>query len=224
MAVVQIPFDLLYLMGIETTRSIVFDGTSILSVLNRRFCKMNFHSLQRLHLVLTILIVLEYSSLLVQPANAVPMVNDPKGFEGIPWGAAFSETADFVLVENSPHIKGYELKQGPPPLGPAKVDSMRFLTLDGQFARVVIRYHGKATHDQIVAYFQSRYGPLDQTPGQISKGLVQQLNWQGDESGIGLTYESLNDRGIISPNTARSAMKFSEGLMAPEADHGGATY
>ena len=78
---------------------------------------MNFHSLQRIHLALTILIVLGYSSLLVQPVNAVPMVNDPKGFEGIPWGAAFSETADFVLVENSPHIKGYELKQGPPPLG-----------------------------------------------------------------------------------------------------------
>ena len=185
---------------------------------------MNFHPLQRLHLVLTILIVLGYSSLLVQPVNAVPMVNDPKGFEGIPWGAAFSETADFVLVENSPHIKGYELKQGPPPLGPAKVDSMRFLTLDGQFARVVIRYHGKATHDQIVAYFQSRYGPLDQTPGQISKGLVQQLNWQGDESGIGLTYESLNDRGIIFFEYRPSALKFSEGLMAPEVDHGGATY
>jgi hypothetical protein len=88
----------------------------------------------------------------------------------------------------------------------------------------VIRYHGKATHDQIVAYFQSRYGPLDQTPGQISKGLVQQLNWQGDLSGIGLTYENMTDRGIIFFEHRPSALKFSEGLMAPEADHGGATY
>jgi hypothetical protein len=209
------------MIGIETTKSIAH-----LELLgpNRWFYKMNSHPLQRLHLVLTILIVVGYSSLLVPSVNAVPMVNDPKGFEGIPWGAAFSETADFVLVENSPHIKGYELKQGPPPLGTAKVDSMRFLTLDGQFARVVIRYHGKATHDQIVAYFQSRYGPLDQTPGQISKGLVQQLNWQGDESGIGLTYENLTDRGIIFFEYRPSALKFSEGLMAPEADHGGATY
>jgi hypothetical protein len=185
---------------------------------------MNLYPLQRLRLLLTVLIVLGYSSLLAPTVDAVPMVNDPKGFEGIPWGAAFSESADFLLVENSPHIKGYELKQEPPPLGTAKVDTMRFLTFDGQFARVVIRYHGKATHDQIVAYFQSRYGPLDQTPGQISKGPVQQLNWQGDESEISLTYESRSDRGIIFFEYRPSALKFSEGLMAPEPDLGGATY
>jgi hypothetical protein len=185
---------------------------------------MNFNPIQRIPLFRTFLIMLGYLCLLAPPVDAVPMVNDPKGFEGIPWGAAFSETADFLLVENSPHIKGYELKQGPPPLGSAKVDSMRFLTLNGEFARVVIRYHGKATHDQIVAYFQSQYGPLDRTPGQISKGLVQQLNWQGDESEISMTYESLNDRGIIFFEYRPSALKFSEGLMAPEPDHGGATY
>ena len=185
---------------------------------------MNLYPLQQLRLLLTGLIVLGYWSLIAPPVGAVPMVNDPKGFEGIPWGAAFSETADFLLVENSPQIKGYELKQGPPPLGAAKVDSMRFLTLNGQFARVVIRYHGKATHDQIVAYFESRYGPLNQTPGQIAKGLAQQLTWEGDESEIILTYESRNDRGIIFFEHRPSALKFSEGMMAPEPDLGGATY
>lgn len=202
----------------------MLDGTSISCRLNRWLCEMNLYPLQRLRLLLTVLIVLGYSSLLAPPVDAVPMVNDPKGFEGIPWGAAFSETADFLLVENSPHIKGYELKQGPPALGTAKVDSMRFLTLNGQFARVVIRYHGETTHDQIVAYFQSRYGPLDRTPGQISQGPVQQLNWQGDESEIILTYESRNDRGIIFFEHRPSALKFSEGLMAPESDLGGTTY
>lgn len=155
---------------------------------------------------------------------AVPMVNDPKGFEGIPWGAAFSETADFALVEEGPPVKGYELKQGPPPLGPAKVDSMRFLTLNGQFARVVVRYHGKATHGQIVAYLQSRYGPLDRIPGQFAKGAVQQLNWRGDDSEITLTYETHKDRGIIFFENRALALKFAEGLMAPDPDLGGATY
>ncbi|SLM48927.1 conserved protein of unknown function [Nitrospira japonica] len=158
------------------------------------------------------------------PACAVPMVNDPKGFEGIPWGAAFSETPEFLLVENGAHIKGYELQQGPPDLGTAKVDSMRFLTFDGQFARVVIRYHGQETHERIVSYFQSLYGPLDRTPGQISKGPVQQLNWQGDDSEIILTYEGMKDRGIIFFEHRPSALKFSEGQMAPEQDLGGATY
>lgn len=171
-----------------------------------------------------LLLALGCSSFTASPVLAVPMVNDPKGFEGIPWGAEFSETAEFQLVENSPHIKGYELKQGPPDLGPAKVDSMRFLTFDGRFSRVVIRYHGPVTHEQIVTYFQSRYGPLDRTPGQISKGPVQQLNWQGEESEIVLTYEKQRDRGIIFFEHRPTALKFSEGQMAPEPDLGGATY
>jgi hypothetical protein len=36
-------------------------------------------------------------------------------------------------------------------LGPAKVDSMQFVTSEGKFARVTVRYQGKATHDQILA-------------------------------------------------------------------------
>lgn len=158
-----------------------------------------------------------------QTAYAAPMVKDPKGFEGIPWGAAFSETADFVLVENDPRVKAYELKQGPPPLGPATVDVMRFLTIDGQFARVTIRYHGIDTHRQIVAYFQSTYGPLDLTPGQITRGAVQQLNWRGDETQIILTYESHKDRGIIFFESPALASRI-EGGMAPDPDLGGATY
>lgn len=185
---------------------------------------MKKHSWQRLSLLILLPIVLGHWSLFTIPAGAVPMVNDPKGFEGIPWGAAFSETADFVLVEDSPHIKGYELKQGSPPFGPATVDSMRFITYKGEFVRVVIRYHGQATHDQIVAYLQFRYGALDRTPGQISKGPVQQLNWQGDESEIILTYKSLKDHGIIFFEHRPTALKFSEGDMAPDPDLGGATY
>lgn len=201
----------------------MLDGTSISCRLNKFPREMNLDPL-RFRLLFPVLIVLGCSAWLAPPVDAVPMVNDPKGFEGIPWGAAFSETADFRLVEDGPHIKGYELKQGPPPLGSAKVDSMRFVTLNGQFARVVIRYHGNVTHDQIVAYFQSRYGPLDRTPGQITKGAVQQLNWQGDESEIVLTYERMTDRGIIFFEHRPSALKFSEGMMAPDPDLGGATY
>lgn len=139
------------------------------------------------------------------------MENDPKGFEGIPWGAAFSETADFALVEDSPRVKGYELKQGPPPLGSAKVDSMRFLTVDGQFGRVTIRYHGTDTHKQIIDYFQTKYGPLDKTPGQIAGGAVKFFNWRGTETEINLRYEARTDQGIIFFESQTLSPKFNEG-------------
>ncbi|BCA52962.1 hypothetical protein W02_01020 [Nitrospira sp. KM1] len=176
----------------------------------------------RLAGLLTIIVLGLFGPLV--PVGAVPMLNDPKGFEGIPWGAAFSESADFQLVEDTPTIKGYELKQGAPPLGNANIDSMRLLTFNGQFARVVVRYHGKGTHDQVVSYLQSRYGPLDRTPGQTTKGALQQLNWQGEESEIVLTYEGMTDRGIIFFEHRGTALKFSEGQMAPDPDLGGATY
>ena len=143
-------------------------------------------------------IVLFFSLILQSvPASAVPMQNDPNGFEGIPWGAIFSETDSFMKVEDAGRLQTYELKAGTPSLGPVKVDSMRFVTAEGKFARVTVRYQGKATHDQILAYLQSLYGPLDRTPGQIASGPVKFFSWTGFETDVKLRYEIGTDRGII---------------------------
>jgi hypothetical protein len=131
------------------------------------------------------------------PASAVPMQNDPNGFEGIPWGATFSETDTFVKIEDTGRSQTYELKTSTPSLGTVRVDSMRFVTSEGKFARVTIRYQGKATHDQILGYLQSLYGPLDRTPGQITGGPVKFFSWTGFETDVNLRYETGTDRGII---------------------------
>ena len=128
---------------------------------------------------------------------AVPMQNDPNGFEGIPWGATFSETDTFIKVEDAGPSQTYELKTGIPSLGPVKVDSLRFVTSEGKFARVTVRYQGKTTHDQILAYLQSLYGSLDRTPGQIANGPVKLYSWTGFETDVTLRYETGTDRGII---------------------------
>ena len=156
-------------------------------------------------------------------ADAVPMKDDPKGFEGIPWGVAFSESGEFTLVENGRRVKGYELKQGPPPWGPAPLDSMRFVTIDGEFGRVTIRYHGSDTHRQIVNFLESKHGPLDRTPGQIAGKFVTQGNWRGDETEISLTYDTRTDRGIIFLESRSLATRFADG-MAAEPDNLGATF
>jgi hypothetical protein len=144
------------------------------------------------------LIVLFFSlTLQGTPAFAVPMQNDPNGFEGIPWGATFSETDTFVKVEDTGRSQTYELRTGAPPLGTAQVDSMQFVTSEGKFARVTVRYQGKATHDKILAYLQSLYGPLDRTPGQIASGPVKFFSWTGFETDVNLRYETRTDRGII---------------------------
>lgn len=156
-------------------------------------------------------------------AFAVQMKEDPKGFEGIPWGATLSESETFGKVEDSGRLKTYELKGVPPSFGAAKVESMRFTTVDDQFARVTVRYQGKETHDQLLTFLQARYGPLDRTPGQFAGGAVKLFAWQGEETAVSLRYETRTDRGIIFFENPSLASRI-EGAMAPEQDLGGATY
>jgi hypothetical protein len=156
-------------------------------------------------------------------ALGVQMKDDPKGFEGIPWGAALSESETFRKIEDAGRLKTYEIKGGPPSFGPAKVESIKFTTVDDRFARVTVRYQGKETHDQLLAFLQSRYGPLDRTPGQFAGGAVKLFAWQGVETEVSLRYETRTDRGIIFFENPSLASRI-EGAMAPEPDLGGATY
>lgn len=145
---------------------------------------------------------------------AVPMIEDPNGFEGIPWGATLSESETFGKVEDAGRFKTYELKAGSPTLGPAKVESMKFITIDDKFARVTVRYQGKDAHEKILAWLQTRFGPLDRTPGQFSVGPVKFYAWQGFETEITMRYEAQMDRGIIFFESQILRNKVSEGNSA----------
>ena len=139
-------------------------------------------------------------------ALAVPMVNDPNGFDGIPWGTLLSETEPFVTVEDAGRLQTYERARQPPSLGSTPVDSIRFTTFEKKFGRATIRYSGKDTHEKILTYLQSTYGPLDRTPGQIAVGPVKVYAWHGFSTEVTLRFESGPDRGII----------FIESLTLPE--------
>lgn len=148
------------------------------------------------------------------PALAVPIINDPDGFEDIPWGATFLETERFVKVEDTVHSQTYELKGKPPALGTTPVDSMRFTTFESKFGRVTVRYSGKDTHEGILAYLQFKYGPLDRTPGQIAVGPVKVYAWQGVATEVTLRFETKFERGIIFFESRTLREKLSEGKSA----------
>jgi hypothetical protein len=137
------------------------------------------------------------TSLSLPAAQAVPMINDPRDFEGIPWGAELKESDDFLVVDRSPRMVTYERKDGPPPFGGHSVESMKFVAIDGKFSRVTIRYQSLEAHRGIVAYLESRFGLLDRTPGQIANASIQTLNWKGSETDIMLTFNPQTQQGII---------------------------
>ncbi|HYM38440.1 MAG TPA: hypothetical protein VES96_08560 [Nitrospiraceae bacterium] len=171
-----------------------------------------------------VLILLCCAELLIAPpASAVNMVNDPKGFQGIPWGTALANLPNVTMVESAARIKQFDLKQSPPRLGDITVESLRLVSIDAKFARVVVRYQGMATHQSILKYLQSQFGPLDLTPGQIARGVLQQFTWSGPESDINLTYDVHRDRGFIFIENRTLVQKLDEG-MAPDSDLAGATY
>jgi hypothetical protein len=144
---------------------------------------------------------------------AVNMVNDPNGFQGMPWGSPLPEAPDWVLASSSDRIKEFERKLGPPPLmGDAKVESIRYVTIDGKFARVAVRYQGQAAHQQIMSYLEAQFGPIDRTPGQVAGGFLQQFNWRGDETEINLTYEVKKERGLVFIESRALSQVFNENI------------
>lgn len=151
----------------------------------------------------------------ITPALAVPMENDPNGFEGIPWGAAFTESDQFVKVEEAGRIQTYELTSTPRKLGPATVESMKFSTVEGKFARVMVRYTGKDTHDRLLTFLQQQFGPIDHTPGQMAGGAVKFFNWQGPDSAIILRYDLRTSQGVIFFESEAFRVKLNEGNLPP---------
>jgi hypothetical protein len=130
-------------------------------------------------------------------ALAVPIINDPNGFDGIPWGATLSDNDRFVRIEDGGRFQTYERKDHSPVLGTTPVDFMRFTTFEHKFGRVTVRYSGQTAHDAILAHLQSQYGPLDRTPGQIAVGPVKVYAWHGFQTEVTLRFESSLERGII---------------------------
>lgn len=161
----------------------------------------------------SVLALLCSSDLLWSPLTfAVSMVNDPNGFQAIPWGAPLPESSDWVLAGSGDRIREFERKQGPPRLGDATVESLRYVTIDGKFARVAVRYQGRAAHLQIMSYLEAQFGPIDRTPGQVAGGFLQQFNWRGDETEINLTYEVKKERGLVFIESRALSQVFNENI------------
>ena len=147
-------------------------------------------------------------------ALAVPLVNDPNGFEGLPWGTLLAETELFVRVEDAGRLQTYEHATQAPALGTIPVDSIRFTTFEKKFGRVTVRYSGSETHERILTYLQSKYGPLDRTPGQITVGPVKVYAWHGFHTEVALRFETGTDRGIIFFESLTLPEKLSDGTSS----------
>ncbi len=131
------------------------------------------------------------------PVSAVPLINDPNGFESIPWGSILETMDTFTKIDEAGRLQTYELNGQTPRLGVVPIDSLRLTAFEKKFGRVTVRYTGQANHAKILTYLEATYGPLDRTPGQITAGSVKVYSWQGLYTEVTLRFESGLERGII---------------------------
>jgi hypothetical protein len=140
------------------------------------------------------------------------MVNDPNGFSGIAWGGSLADVPSLVEVEPGNRIQQYESRRHPFRLGDTEVDVLRFISIDRQFARVAVRYHGQRSHDEILGYLQSKYGPIERLPHSMIRGRNQQFTWRGQETEVNLTYNGGQERGYIFIESRTLAPRFNDVL------------
>ena len=144
-------------------------------------------------------------------ALAVTMINDPQGFHGIPWGATLSQRTEVEATRPGGHVSEYKLKE-PPLFAGVEMLSIALVSVDDQFARVVVRYQGEHTHKQVLRYLETQFGPIERIPGQMARGLNQQYNWRGPESEINLTYQAGTERGHVFIDSRTLAPRFNDHL------------
>lgn len=145
-------------------------------------------------------------------AWAGEMVHDPNGFSDIAWGSALPEVPDLIEVEAGDRIQQYESRQRPFRLGETEVDDLRFISIERQFARVAVHYHGHQSHQEILRYLQIVYGPIEQIPGSMMRGLNQQFTWRGPQTEVNLTYDGGRERGHLFVESRTLAPRFNDAL------------
>ena len=146
----------------------------------------------------------------IAPAWAVPLTNDPRGFQDIPWGTSLSVRQDLETTRTSPHVVEYFRKTDPSSFAGIEMTSILYVSLDDQFARVIIRYEGEHIHKHVLRFMEKQFGGLERVPGQMTRGLNQQYTWRGSETEINLTYQAGTERGYIFIDSRTLAPRFND--------------
>lgn len=146
------------------------------------------------------------------PVSAITMANDPQGYRDLHWGVSLAGIPDLTVTRENTHTIDYEFRDRPPMYADIPVERVHLSTVDAQFARVTIRYHGAQAHKQVLHYLEQTYGAIERLPGQMMRGLNQQYTWRGTETEITLTYEANRDRGFLFIESRNLAPRFQDRL------------
>jgi len=131
--------------------------------------------------------------LLLDPAAAIELKEDPGGYEGVPWKAPPEEVPGLELVQDRGDLKVYKKPGPPPPIAGAAVESLWYRFYKGRFESVAIRYAGREAHEKIRAWALERFGPIPK--GEFR--FMQEFTWVGPETTVLLQFDVAGKRGVL---------------------------
>ena len=159
------------------------------------------------HLGLHIVLLVSWLPVLLVSATTTERL---PGFQGIPWGSPLSELTQLTLVDLDGRVKTYAYREHPPLFAQKPVESIKLYTIDGRFARVMIRYRNEKTHSRLKQILESQFGEIRRRPGSMVRGLNQEYSWRLEETEINLSYRGLGERGLIVIQSRILAPRFLE--------------
>ncbi len=128
---------------------------------------------------------------------ATTITEDPQGFFGISWGQSLDDRSDLKQIDSSETLGIYTLISGHPQIEGIALESVKLYTLEDKYARALFRYQGEATHKQLIAWLEARFGNIERAYGSMMRGLNQQFTWRGPETEIAITYHGFRQRGLL---------------------------
>ncbi len=143
-------------------------------------------------------------------ADAATTTERLPGFQGIPWGSTLSERAQLEIVDRDGRVDIYEFREGPPRFARETVESVKLYTIDGRFARVMIRYRTERTHRRLKQALVSQHGDIRRHRGSMVRGLNQEYSWRLEDTEINLSYRGLGERGLLVIQSRILAPRFLE--------------
>jgi len=150
----------------------------------------------------------------IVPGFSRVMDHDPSGFQGILWGKSLVTHHELESVDSEDHIHIYQPKESVAQFGGIPVESLRYITINDQFAKVRIHYRGEKTHQSIFHYLESHYGKIHLQPGAMMRGLNQQYTWRGPKTEITLLYRGLGERGFLTVESRTLAPRFLDSIRS----------
>ncbi len=160
------------------------------------------------------------AGLVVEPAGAARIKDDPNGFKGYSWGAAMASFPSLKLVKDlgsTDFVSSagvYEIPGETLTLNGAPLSKIHYRFIDGQLESIQLRYEGRENREKLMRWVEDHYGKV--TPAD--RKMINAVQWFGDNTTVTLSWDYSAHQGTLWFMSQALNHKFNEFHQATQGD------